>query len=187
MKQPNEKYLRGYAYEFKDREVRNPMTYDMTVNSTSDGKQNVTLVPTPGQVIEQGTPYSKAVMQQGLQGAMLDLIYPVGRGFIDFSDYDYSNYLGFQWERTLLGMFPLGGDDVNYKLGDAGGSKTKTTSSTTVTVESNPNSNVSVNTDFANSRTDVSSNSHSHTTKTHNHTVDAMPPYAVVNYWKRIG
>ena len=26
-------------------------------------------------------------------------IFPIGRGFLDFTDTDYSNYLGFTWER----------------------------------------------------------------------------------------
>ena len=39
---------------------------------------------------------------------VLNLIYPVGRGFIDFTDTDYSNYLGFTWERELVGLTPIG-------------------------------------------------------------------------------
>lgn len=37
-------------------------------------------------------------------------IYPIGRGFIDFTGTDYSNYLGFDWVRELVGMFPVGYD-----------------------------------------------------------------------------
>lgn len=29
---------------------------------------------------------------------IIDLFYPIGRGFIDFTDTDYSNYLGCTWE-----------------------------------------------------------------------------------------
>lgn len=63
-----------------------------------------------------------------MQGDLLDMVYPIGRGFIDFTDTDYSRYLGFTWERELLGMFPLGADDTNYKIGNTGGSRTKTLS-----------------------------------------------------------
>lgn len=56
-----------------------------------------------------------------------DLFYPVGRGFIDFTGQDFSNYLGFTWERTLLGVTPIGFDenDEEYNaIGNKGGSKT---------------------------------------------------------------
>lgn len=29
---------------------------------------------------------------------IIDLFYPIGRGFIDFTSTDYSNYLGCTWE-----------------------------------------------------------------------------------------
>lgn len=61
-----------------------------------------------------------------MQKDLLDLVYPIGRGFIDFTDTDYSRYLGFTWERELVGMFPLGADDINYKIGDIGGKKEHT-------------------------------------------------------------
>ena len=57
---------------------------------------------------------------------ILNLVYPIGRGFIDFTDTDYSNYLGFTWERELIGMTPIGLDvndnDFN-EIGKIGGSK----------------------------------------------------------------
>lgn len=123
MEQPDEKYLRNYAYEFKDREVKNPMTYDMVVNSVLDGRQNITLVPTPGQVTEQGTPYSKAVMQQGLQEGILDLIYPVGSIKMFKNDKDWSNYLGFTWQLVLMDSYPIGyNPNSSNVIGDEVGS-----------------------------------------------------------------
>lgn len=56
------------------------------------------------------------------------MVYPVGRGFIDFTDTDYSTYLGFTWERELMGMFPLGADDTNYKISNTGGKSSRTIS-----------------------------------------------------------
>ena len=58
---------------------------------------------------------------------MIDLIYPIGRGFLDFTDTDYSNYLGCTWERELVGMTPIGKDanDTDFAtVGETGGSKT---------------------------------------------------------------
>lgn len=41
-----EKYIKNYAIDFKDREVQNPLTYDMKDNATGN-VNNVTLTPTP--------------------------------------------------------------------------------------------------------------------------------------------
>lgn len=57
---------------------------------------------------------------------VLNQLYPIGRGFIDFTDTDYSNYLGFVWERELVGMTPVGLDksDTDFdEIGKTGGSK----------------------------------------------------------------
>lgn len=57
---------------------------------------------------------------------ILNLVYPIGRGFIDFTDTDYSNYLGFTWERELIGMTPIGlnvNDNDFNAIGKTGGTK----------------------------------------------------------------
>lgn len=119
MQQPNSKYLRSYAYQFKDREVQTPMTYTMTQN----GDNTVTLTPSTGTVTEEGTPITGSIMNDNLQGGLLDLIFPIGRGFIDYTDYDYSNYLGFTWELTLMDMYPIGyNPSGNNEIGDTVGS-----------------------------------------------------------------
>ena len=62
-----------------------------------------------------------------MQLKLLDSIYPIGRGFIDFTDTDYSNYLGFTWERTLVGLTPVGLDASQTEfntIGKTGGEKT---------------------------------------------------------------
>lgn len=82
------------------------------------------------------------------QTELLNLIYPIGRGFIDFTDTDYSNYLGFTWERELVGMFPVGynpNDSTFSTIGNIGGEKTHT-----LTVSEMP--------------------SHTHTQNAHSHT-----------------
>ena len=57
---------------------------------------------------------------------IFDILYPIGRGFIDFTNIDYSNYLGLTWERELVGMFPVGYDPTDEdfnEIGKTGGSK----------------------------------------------------------------
>lgn len=57
---------------------------------------------------------------------LLDLVYPIGRGFIDFTDTDYSNYLGLTWERELVGMTPVGLNETDTDfdtVGKTGGEK----------------------------------------------------------------
>lgn len=53
-------------------------------------------------------------------------VFPIGRGFIEFTDTDYSNYLGFTWQRELVGMVAVGldtGDPDFNEIGKTGGSK----------------------------------------------------------------
>lgn len=64
-----------------------------------------------------------------MQNKLLDSIYPIGRGFIDFTNTDFSNYLGFTWERTLVGLTPVGLDTSQTEfntIGKTGGEKTHT-------------------------------------------------------------
>ena len=63
---------------------------------------------------------------KAMQNKLLDSIYPIGRGFIDFTNTDYSNYLGFTWERELVGLTPVGLDTKQTEfntIGKTGGSK----------------------------------------------------------------
>lgn len=60
---------------------------------------------------------------------IIDLIYPIGRGFIDFTDTDYSHWLGLTWERELIGVSPIGynPDDADFnQIGKTGGEKKHT-------------------------------------------------------------
>ena len=57
---------------------------------------------------------------------IFEAIFPIGRGFIDFTDTDYSNYLGFTWERELVGLTPVGlntADSDFDTIGKTGGEK----------------------------------------------------------------
>ncbi len=58
--------------------------------------------------------------------SLLDAMWPIGRGFIDFTNTDYSNWLGFTWERELVGMTAVGLDTTQTEfntIGKTGGSK----------------------------------------------------------------
>lgn len=54
---------------------------------------------------------------------LINLLWPIGRGFIDFTDTDYSNWLGLKWERELVGLTPIGcnisGSDIGTTKGVA--------------------------------------------------------------------
>ena len=129
--------------------------------------------------------------------SILNLVFPIGRGFIDFTDTDYSNYLGFTWERELIGMTPIGLDvndnDFNT-IGKTGGEKTHT-----LTINEMPSHNHTTNTVFpftAGGATTCTPNSDSGSytgvaTDVVNATGGNQPhnnlqPYQVVAYWKRI-
>lgn len=117
---------------------------------------------------------------------ILNLVYPIGRGFIDFTDTDYSNYLGFTWERELVGLTPVGydADDTDFNtIGATGGEKTHTLS-----VEELPSSIWSSGgqtggvDDFI-SRGDYYKIQSGGTNLGQPH--NNMQPYKVVAYWKR--
>ena len=74
------------------------------------------------------TPYNAETFT-AMQNKLLDSIYPIGRGFIDFTDTDFSNYLGFTWERELVGLTPIGLDTTQTEfntIGKKGGEKKHT-------------------------------------------------------------
>lgn len=50
-------------------------------------------------------------------------MYPVGTGFISYDDTDYSNHLGFKWDRVLLGKTPVGKNEEEEfnTIGKTGG------------------------------------------------------------------
>ena len=73
----------------------------------------------------------KAIGEGGGEGTNItqiaNLFFPIGRGFLDFTNTDYSNWLGLTWERELVGMFPVGYDanDTDFnEIGKTGGEKT---------------------------------------------------------------
>lgn len=129
---------------------------------------------------------------------ILDLVYPIGRGFIDFTDMDYSNYLGFTWERELVGLTPVGLDSSQTEfntIGKIGGEKTHK-----LTINEMPKHKhglrvtLDLNTGAGNERCPISGGGAVWSThdyypmentgedQSHNN----LQPYKVVAYWKRI-
>lgn len=139
---------------------------------------------------------------------ILNLVYPIGRGFIDFTDTDYSNYLGFTWERELIGMTPIGLDvndnDFNT-IGKTGGSKAmQRHSHISRNYSHNYDAGVTIpaSKSYAISYSDIQDggkwaiatkdipnselNEMAETTKTGEGDSGNLQPYQVVAYWKRI-
>lgn len=123
--------------------------------------------------------------------SILNLVFPIGRGFIDFTDTDYSNYLGFTWERELIGMTPIGLDvndnDFNT-IGKTGGEKTHT-----LTIDEMPkhSHNVLIGGDgdkYASPFVTNGNNLYYVPTNEagNNQAHNNLQPYQVVAYWKRI-
>ena len=127
-----------------------------------------------------------------MQKKILDSVYPIGRGFIDFTDTDYSNYLGFTWERELVGLTPVGydADDEDFDtIGATGGEKTHK-----LTINEMPEHGLTISTTNSSSTYTDGYIMTGGYTKTHdtilgsvggNQPHNNMPPYKVVAYWKR--
>ena len=91
-------------------------------------KRKSALKPITGSIVDTFNINDKTTNAPSLR-LMIDLLYPIGRGFIDFTDTDYSNWLGLTWERTLLGVSPIGynPDDADFnQVGKTGGEKEHT-------------------------------------------------------------
>lgn len=134
-----------------------------------------------------------------MQLKLLDSIFPIGRGFIDFTNTDYSNYLGFTWERELVGLTPVGLDTTQTEfntIGKTGGKKTHT-----LTIDEMPKHNHSLfaseggavqfppysaksNGDSGASQIGgyATITTYSGSDQPHNN----LQPYQVVAYWKRV-
>ena len=89
-------------------------------NAIFSFKGTVDEVPEGFEVVEEAdNPYRE----------IYEALFPIGRGFIDFTNTDYSNWLGLKWERELVGMFPVGynPNDTSFNsLGKTGGEKSHT-------------------------------------------------------------
>ena len=154
------------------------------------------------------TPLIKVTFEK-ICNAILDNVYPIGRGFIDFTDKDYSNYLGMKWERELVNLTPIGCNASGSNIGTTKGSEThkhsqKDTNDHILTIEEMPNHSHRVpimnwavvggyETGISGSEggymQDSSSTGggkgHSHSNPDTN-TASSYQPSKVVAYWKRV-
>lgn len=122
---------------------------------------------------------------------LYDAIFPIGQIIIKGDDADYSNWLGFTWERTAVGKVLVGYDngDTDFNtIGKTGGEKTHTLTidempSHNHSIYYGPSGNVYAAVGIAQTtsyRDDLISNTGGG--QSHNN----LQPYQVVAYWKRI-
>lgn len=119
---------------------------------------------------------------------ILNLMCPIGRGFIDFTETDYSNYLGFTWERELVGLTPVGLDTTQEEfdtIGKIGGEKTHV-----LTLDEIP-SNIIQTASSGNNSDGFIGRAGYNSDGTYNFggqnlAHNNLQPYKVVAYWKRI-
>ena len=144
----------------------------------------------------KNTPLNASTFE-AMQKKLLDSVYPIGRGFIDFTNTDYSNYLGFTWERELVGLTPVGynaGDTDFNQIGKTGGEKTHTLTIAEMPSHTHDLNNGYIHYQFGDefSHRDgvgswtfgsgIYSIANTGGDKPHNN----MQPYKVVAYWKRV-
>lgn len=126
-----------------------------------------------------------------------NMFFPIGKIEIFFDNEDHSDYLGFSWEKTLIGKVPIGidrNDEDFNQIGKTGGEKEHT-----LTIEEiPPHSHLAYQLNYVGqnvwgipayrpSNTDINQNKYSSTSdsgggKPHNN----MSPYEVVAFWKRV-
>ena len=135
--------------------------------------------------------------------AIADILFPIGRGFLDFTDTDYSNWLGLTWERELVGMTPIGknANDTDFAVvGNTGGEKEHTLTEAELPTIWGQAAGVATWGSYAigkftaTKEGDVAlgSGGNSNNYSTLNFTFGGgqphnnLPPYQVVSYWKRV-
>ena len=141
------------------------------------------------------TPYNAETFN-AMQNKLLDSIYPIGRGFIDFTNTDFSNYLGFTWERELVGLTPVGLDTTQTEfneIGKKGGEKTHLLTENEIpplncyAAQDATGGNIAyiINYDGYNG-SNVGNVPIAKTKGTLNIAHNNLQPYQVVAYWKRV-
>lgn len=124
---------------------------------------------------------------------LYDAIFPIGQIIIKGDDADYSDWLGFTWERTAVGKVLVGYDygDTDFNtIGKTGGEKTHKLSINEMPIHSHKGyisggSTGGITQAQAggyNSGTEIQDITNAGGDKPHNN----LQPYQVVAYWKRI-
>ncbi len=121
---------------------------------------------------------------------VLNLIYPIGSIIIKADSGDYSNYLGFSWQKVFAGKTLVGLDtsDNDFSIiGKTGGEKTHT-----LTIDEMPSHSHSFNWSYAGSSGTNSAvigytgNEFTISSTGGNQPHNNLQPYAVVAFWKRV-
>ena len=74
-------------------------------------------------------PNTTTPLGENFLNGILNMILPIGKVEMFYDDDDHSNYMGFTWERTLIGKTPIGIDsnDTDFDtIGNTGGEKNHT-------------------------------------------------------------
>lgn len=142
---------------------------------------------------DTSTPYNSATFK-AMQMQLLEAIYPIGSVMIKDDNEDYSNYLGFNWERVFDGCVPVGLDTMQEEFNTVG--KTGREKTHILTISEMPKHEHEYpsgeNGDTQNTQygpiTNSNYNKYSQYTystgggQAHNN----LQPYTVVVYWKRV-
>ena len=130
--------------------------------------------------------------------SLINLLYPIGQIIIKGDNEDYSNWLGFTWERTAVGKVLVGIDttDTDFNtIGKTGGKKTHTLTIDEMPkhrhtqISANSGSSGLTGTTYTGLGWSTGNNESLNTamqntggSQPHNN----LQPYQVVAYWKRI-
>lgn len=121
---------------------------------------------------------------------VLNLIYPVGAIIIKDSDTDYSNYLGFSWQKVFAGKTLVGLDasDSDFNLiGKTGGEKTHT-----LTIDEMPSHSHKLAWQYSGTSGTTSAvlaydgNEYAVSSRGGDQAHNNLQPYEVVAFWKRV-
>lgn len=124
--------------------------------------------------------------------SLVNLLFPIGQIIIKGDNKDYSNWLGFTWERTAVGKVLVGYDnnDVDFNnIGKTGGEKEHTLTIDEMpshghTVNYSGSAGTSVGVTAMGDQLSTSSSIVQATGGGHSH--NNLQPYQVVAYWKRV-
>lgn len=124
---------------------------------------------------------------------LYDAIFPIGQIIIKGDDADYSNWLGFTWERTAVGKVLVGYDngDTDFNtIGKTGGEKTHTLTIEEMPSHKHTENHVGVNWYQHGTSGDYNVSSALEPYRETGNTGGDSPhnnlqPYQVVAYWKR--
>ncbi len=127
-----------------------------------------------------------------VNNAALNQQYPIGRIVMFYDLEDHSDYLGFTWERCIVGNFPVGYDssDSDFNsIGKTGGEKTHTLTVNEMPSHNHPGIIGYTNTTGYYARlyegsqgTKLDGEGKTGGDQPHNN----LPPYEVISYWRRI-